>query len=406
MVRRTLIFLIICFVSTFNSQSQSLKSILKSQTEISPNLSIYVKNLSKNKKIISYQDQKKMVPASNQKIVTTIAALQFLGPNYRFKTSFFLTGKIQKNGINYGNMYVDTKGDPTLSSSKLKKIIKFYKNQGIKEIKGNIIINSNYYEKPYYNSTWKKSWKGLSWAPYISSIAINNNLYNSGDNIYLTDNPLYLLGIIIKRELNKANILFNGKVIIKKISFLDKINPFKIKQHIYSDELSKIITVINKDSNNLYAENLFKKLSANYLRDEGSWRNSQKIVRFLLNKKVGIKNSSFNIEDGSGLSPFNTISTHGMVKLLEFASKESYFNDFYDSLPIGGKDGTLNKRFKTKPLYLNIRAKTGYIKGVSSLSGYIVGKNNDLYAFSIIVNNHNYSIRDFMERILTAVYYL
>jgi len=59
-----------------------------------------------------------------------------------------------------------------------------------------------------------------------------------------------------------------------------------------------------------------------------------------------------------------------------------------------------------KPLYKNMRAKTGYIKGVSSLSGYFYGKNNDLYIFSIIVNDYNYSIRNFIEKILTKTYYL
>ena len=53
-----------------------------------------------------------------------------------------------------------------------------------------------------------------------------------------------------------------------------------------------------------------------------------------------------------------------------------------------------------------MRAKTGYIKGVSSLSGYFYGKNNDLYIFSIIVNDYNYSIRNFIEKILTKTYYL
>ena len=94
-----------------------------------------------------------------------------------------------------------------------------------------------------------------------------------------------------------------------------------------------------------------------------------------------------------------------MVSLLEFAKDKEYFFDFYKSLPLAGVEGTLVKRFKSKPLYKNLRAKTGYINEVSSLSGYFKGKNGDLYAFSIIVNNYNYSVRPFIDKLLSKIYY-
>ena len=94
-----------------------------------------------------------------------------------------------------------------------------------------------------------------------------------------------------------------------------------------------------------------------------------------------------------------------MVKILEFTVDQNYFDDFYESLPVGGIDGTLIRRFKNKPLYDNLRAKTGYIFGVSSLSGYFKGQDDDLYAFSIIVNDYNYSIRPFIDQLLSKIYY-
>ena len=103
-----------------------------------------------------------------------------------------------------------------------------------------------------------------------------------------------------------------------------------------------------------------------------------------LNKKVKIPNSKFNLEDGSGLSKYNKITTSSIALLLERATSKDYFDYFYDSLPIAGVDGTLLKRFKSKPLFKNLRAKTGYIKGVSSLSGYFIGKNNDFIAFRLL----------------------
>ena len=184
-----------------------------------------------------------------------------------------------------------------------------------------------------------------------------------------------------------------------------KLTPFKIKYESSSAQLSTIVGVVNKKSNNLYAEHLFKKLSANFFRTKGSWINSRKLVKDFLINKIDLQDESFTISDGSGLSSKNKISPAAMVKILEFASRQNYFDDFYQSLAIGGIDGTLVRRFKSEPLYDNLRAKTGYIYGVSSLSGYFRGEDDDLYAFSIIVNDYNYSIRPFIDKLLSKIYY-
>ena len=94
------------------------------------------------------------------------------------------------------------------------------------------------------------------------------------------------------------------------------------------------------------------------------------------------------------------------MKILEFVTKKDYFDEFYSSLSVAGLDGTLIKKFKNKPLYKNLKAKTGYIGGVSSLSGYFEGKDQDIYAFSFIVNDYNYSIRPFIDILLSKIYYL
>lgn len=388
------------------SFSETLKSLIAKQASISPNMGIYVKNLTTGKVIASYSSNKPLTPASNQKIITTVASLDLLGKDYRFKTIFFLAVKRNQTGIYSQDLYIDTRGDPTLETNDLRIAVDYLKKKGIKVINGNIVINNNYFENPYYNPDWKKSWRGVAWAPYISSIAIDDNLYKSKNTIYLTDNPLYLLGVKFKKELRRQKIKFNGNVRISKIPVLRKFSPFKIKYEIESNKLSDIVIVINKKSNNLYAEHLFKKLSANFSRVEGSWTDSQIIITDFLTRKINLNTKSFKIRDGSGLSSKNKISTRAMVKILEFVTKKDYFDEFYSSLSVAGLDGTLIKRFKNKPLYKNLKAKTGYIGGVSSLSGYFEGKDQDIYAFSFIVNDYNYSIRPFIDTLLSKIYYL
>ena len=169
-----------------------------------------------------------MTPASNQKILTTLTGLEFLGPKYKFLTHIYFIDSIDDSGVYNGNIYIDTKGDPTLTSKKIKKVILFFKQKGMKEINGNIVINNNYFEKPFYNKTWKSSWKGLSWAPYISSVAVDNNLYSKDQTLYLTDNPLYLLGVIFKKQIKSHDIKFKGQIKLKNISNLIKFNTMRL----------------------------------------------------------------------------------------------------------------------------------------------------------------------------------
>ena len=159
------------------SFSETLKSLIAKQASISPNIGIYVKNLTTGKVIASYNSNKPLTPASNQKIITTVASLDLLGKDYRFKTIFFLAVKRNKTGIYSQDLYIDTRGDPTLETNDLRIAVDYLKKKGIKIINGNIVINNNYFENPYYNPDWKKSWRGVAWAPYISSIAIDDNLY-------------------------------------------------------------------------------------------------------------------------------------------------------------------------------------------------------------------------------------
>ena len=81
MVRSSLI--IIAFLISINLNAKSINSMIKSQAQITPNISIYVKNITKDKVIVAHRHDYAMTPASNQKILTTITALELLGPNYR-----------------------------------------------------------------------------------------------------------------------------------------------------------------------------------------------------------------------------------------------------------------------------------------------------------------------------------
>ena len=112
-----------------------------------------------------------------------------------------------------------------------------------------------------------------------------------------------------------------------------------------------------------------------------------------------------DLADGCGLSRQNEVTPLQVVNLLKYMYDQPYWEIFYNSLAIGGIDGTLGGRFSNPDLCGRIYAKTGSIGGVSALSGYLTAKNGKMFAFSILVNNMNRAklarrIEDYICRIL------
>ena len=104
---------------------------------------------------------------------------------------------------------------------------------------------------------------------------------------------------------------------------------------------------------------------------------------------VKLNPDEYFIADGSGVSHYNLISAELLLDALKYVyyQRKDLFDIFYNSLAIAGVDGTLKKRMKDSPEQGNVHAKTGTIKGVSNLSGYVTAKNGHLIAFSILIQN-------------------
>ena len=117
---------------------------------------------------------------------------------------------------------------------------------------------------------------------------------------------------------------------------------------------------------------------------------------------LGIDAGICQIADGSGLSLYNYLTPEVLVRLLNYA----YINEdirlhLFPSFPIAGVDGTLKKRMRTGPAMQNVRAKTGSVDGVSSLSGYLISGNGHLLTFSIINQGvaRGADARDFQDNV-------
>jgi D-alanyl-D-alanine carboxypeptidase/D-alanyl-D-alanine-endopeptidase (penicillin-binding protein 4) len=171
---------------------------------------------------------------------------------------------------------------------------------------------------------------------------------------------------------------------------------------------TKIATVLdraNKDSMNLYAECLCKRLGREISGESGSWAAGTAAVAAFV-KRIGIPESHFHLDDGSGLSRENTVSAEALVRVLAYNFAGKNRDVFVASLAVPGEEGTFKKRFAGK-LHDRVFGKSGYVNNVSALCGYLKARDEKWYAFSILMNNlpagTNNVAKEIQERIVTAV---
>lgn len=148
--------------------------------------------------------------------------------------------------------------------------------------------------------------------------------------------------------------------------------------------LRETLRRISKDSENMHADLLLRRLGR--LEGTGSRRYGvAKLEAFMA--EAGISKTSYDLSGGSGMSVYNRISPRAMVKLLAFAAQQTWFETWLADQPIGGVDGTLERRFVGTRLQGRIFAKTGTLNGANALSGVMIAKSGQRVLFSIIAND-------------------
>ena len=414
-------------------------------------ISLLVKDLKTDKVLHSHRAGNAATPASTVKLITTATALELLGADYQFVTTLEIDGKITADSILNGNLYISGSGDPTLGSSKLGDTgfltgwTAAVRKAGIRQINGDIIADASAYDTEGVNPKW--IWEdlgnyfaagayGLSYkdntfemelksgavgttpeivkiTPDIPELSFKNYLksttiefdsayfygapYENQRSIYgeiPANRPVFRIkgdiprpGLILARDflwkLKSSGISVSGKATDEFLS----VNRKVIYTH-KSPVLSLIIKEINTNSNNHYAEHLFRHLTLKNGKPVTTTAAVKRIRNFWQSK--GLPVSELYQYDGSGLSPVNAVSANFLVSLLTYMDKSKNSTIFKSSLPVAGKSGTLTNFLKNTALDGKVQAKSGTFNRVKSYAGYI-SSNGKQFAFAIIVNNPNAS---------------
>jgi len=370
-----LIFLFFVFTNlTAATKLEEFQSRLDSMIS-SANYSISVQVVSADKYdvLYSFNPQKKMIPASISKVVTSIAAINYLGSGYEFKTIVYTDDINIADGVINGNLYLKGYGDPDLNSNDIRYLAKNILGKNITSITGNIIYDESFLDDTYYglanyysNDTKKQYW------PYVNALALDKN---SGGY-----NPASSAASLLQSELQSGNVQLGGIIVAG-------VTPTSAKQVTeVSHSIFDVLTYMNKTSDNHSAITVFKVVGAKYKGAPGTLEKGQEAVNDFL---VGMGNSrsSFEILEGSGLTRYNAVTSDLYIRMLKYMyDNEKIFDFFYRTLPIAGKDGTLSKRMIGTEAEGNVHAKTGTINSVSTLSGYAVSRDSELLIFYIAMN--------------------
>jgi len=427
-------------------------------------ISIDIFNLTDNLPLYKNNNRLLLHPASNMKILTSLAGLLFLGSGYQFETKMFHTGVISGDTL-YGDIYVVGGFDPDFTTDDLDKFVSELENSGVKNIEGNLYADLSAKDSLFWGKGWMWDDEPDPDASYLSALNINDNsieVFVSGtetdslplvklipeteyvkvenlavtvapsnkNNFYITrswverENKIIIEGevrsgmvidtdrnteklslpepgkyflTLFREHLQRKGIIFKGLIDIKTLPG----NSTHLSS-VYRS-LDTVLVNMNKESDNMSAEMLLYTLA---LKDSGAPASAENGIEALkrIIELTGLDADNYSLADGSGVSRYNLISTELIINIFKhfYYSYTDIFKTFYNTLPTAGKDGTLEKRMRKTLAEGNVRAKTGTLNGVVTLSGFVNAASGDLIAFSIFIQNYsvkNSIARKFQDRI-------
>ncbi|MEX0985780.1 MAG: D-alanyl-D-alanine carboxypeptidase [Actinomycetota bacterium] len=302
------------------------------------------------------------IPASNQKLLTSMAALDIFGPEHRFPT-VAASGMPPEGGVIHGDLWLVGSGDPEVDASSMARLATAVRAAGVARITGGVIGDT---------SAFTREWWAPGWVPGLSRSFVTRTTAlafagNAGGGLpeeaaagSLTA-ALRSLGVEVIAEA-EAGVAPRG---------LDAVAVTR------SRPLRDLLAVQNHGSVNFYAETLLKALGAQVAGDGRSTAaGAEAVAAWAASRGVAAE-----VMDGSGLSHRDFVSARGLATLLLLAQDEPWGEVLDASLAPSG-EGTLEGRL----LGVDARAKTGTLfeESVSSLSGYVTDASGARVAFSMI----------------------
>lgn len=427
-------------VATFPAFAQTnlppkLEASLKKSGLAPAAMSVVVMPANLGAPVLSHQAEKAVSAASTMKLVSTFIALDQLGPNFRWKTQI-LSDIPVKDGVLMGNVYWRGGGDPNLTLDKLSLMLRSLRQQGLREIRGDMVLDRSYFQ-PARPELGMQAFDDNPDAYYNvvpDALLVHSNitafaLDSTGENVDVKlMTPMDKVQLHNQLKLNdrpcnewkatwlspKINVKENAQIDIslsgsfpKRCQVTHYLNI--VERNVYianmlrtlwkelggtwsgqvldgktpdnaillhereSETLADTLRIINKFSDNAMARILFMTMGVESPQSK-SFTESNQAANAVIHTwliQQGINDAGLVFENGSGLSRIDRISPLQLASILRVAANSNWSPEFASSLPIVAVDGSMRKRLKGSNAEGRARIKTGYLKNVMAIAGYV-----------------------------------
>ncbi len=432
-------------VLLYGSMDTTVREMIAKNKINTDQVSVVIRDAKTGAMLTSINPDISRKPASVMKILTTYAALLEFGPDFRWPTKFYYSGKYKKGTI-YGNLIVKGYGDPTLSSRDVPKIVRRLKRLGIKRIKGDIIIDRGFFGtgdriRSGFDgnrfSEYNAMPDALMFDDHLSTVIVGpkggkiiaykttqDQSYDLINNIKpttksCTGNRAWPR-VLVNTKGSRPQVILSGTMSIKcrkrtirrlithsYKNFYYTLRAEILRQGIdfdgrlklsetpksarllfvhYSRPLIDIVAKTNKKSNNMYARHILLLLGAKYYGAPATEKKGRAAVESIL-KKAGIKSyGNTFLDNGCGLSRVSTITARTLSDIIQSANRR-FGSKWRKTLSIAGIDGTIKRRFRNSTAKSRAWMKTGTLKDAKNIAGYVLSKRSKrLYSVVILYN--------------------
>ena len=407
-------------------------------------MSLVIHDASSGRSVLQWQEQRPVNPASLAKLLTTMAALERLGPAFTWTTPVWLTGPI-RDGVLEGSVFIKGSGDPKLVLERVWLLLRRVQQQGVREIRGDIVLDSSAFVVPEAEAG---DFDGEPLRPYnVRPAALLLN-FRSVVYTFVPDEAAGVARVIVEPALagtfvDRVVPLISGPCgdwrgalkagfepgrtrfaggytsacgelhwhvadpqpgtydarLIDSLwremggqllgSVREGLAPLELKPTFEqrSPALAELVRDINKYSNNVMAQQLFYTLALQARKSGPATLDSARdtLARWLA-ERTGELSNEVVLDNGSGLSRHTRMSAHRLARLLTQHFDSPVMSELMSSLPISGLDGTL-RRSRATPGRAHL--KTGSLRDVAGVAGYVLSNSGRRYVVVAIINHPN-----------------
>ena len=424
-----------------------IRSALDARNIAHDSLSVFVADVETGETVLQWRSDEARNPASTIKLLTTLVALDVLGPAYRWRTDVYAKGKLSSGRLD-GDLLLKGYGDPFLVTERVWQLLRNIRHAGVREITGDLLLDDSWFDVGDYDPAAfdRQRLRAYNVAP--NALLMNFKVvrywfepdHEAGTVKVRLDPPLENLGV--KNRLDLANgrcrgyqrgITITANNAIDEVTFsgqfpsgcdrysMDRAalthNEFVYGlfgslwrdsgglfeggwRNVIVEEdaepllsfdslpLTDMIARINKHSNNVMVRQLLYTLGAEANGAPGTEESGKAVISKWLTDN-GLASTKIAIENGAGLSRNTRTTAKDMAEMLQFAWRQPYMPEYLASMALSGLDGTLRRRFNDADLLGKAHLKTGSLDHVTAIAGYLQSRSGRRFVIVAMQNFEN-----------------